>query len=340
MLLGAPLCFEPKQSRFRDAIVFLVPPTLSEAEPFPGSLLSQVSALASPSTFIWSRTTDAALSLVDYRAMEIHARVERWTLDEIAFSGRLVHQIVEWLFRENRLCRGALKIGDSRVAPSALSVPTLAIVNTADDIAPLASVKPFVDAMPANKARVIEYPGEVGVCLQHLGILVGREARTKVWPHIISWLNSQSGSGGDSRMAYRLFLCGDVMTGRGIDQVLPHPCDPALYEDYVESAMDYVQLAEAANGAIPRSVDPAYIWGVALDEFARMRPNARIINLETSITRSEDHAPKGINYRMSPANADCLRAAGIDCCVLANNHVLDWGRRGLLDTLETHGSAT
>ena len=28
----------------------------------------------------------------------------------------------------------------------------------------------------------------------------------------------------------RLFLCGDVMTGRGIDQVLPHPNDPTLHE--------------------------------------------------------------------------------------------------------------
>ena len=136
-------------------------------------------------------------------------------------------------------------------------------------------------------------------------------------------------------MAYRLFLCGDVMTGRGIDQVLRHPCDPALYEENAESAVDYVQLAEAANGAIPRSVDPAYIWGAALDGFTRMRPNGRIINLETSITRSEDYAPKGINYRMSPANAACLTAAGIDCCALANNHVLDWGRRGLFETLET-----
>jgi poly-gamma-glutamate synthesis protein (capsule biosynthesis protein) len=74
---------------------------------------------------------------------------------------------------------------------------------------------------------------------------------------------------------------------------------------------------------------------VALEEFTRMRPNARIINLETSVTRSEDYAPKGINYRMSPSNTACLTAAGIDCCALANNHVLDWGRRGLLDTLET-----
>ena len=99
--------------------------------------------------------------------------------------------------------------------------------------------------------------------------------------------------------------------------------------------MDYVHLAEAANGPIPRGVDPSYIWGAALDEFDRMRPDARIINLETSITRSEDYARKGINYRMSPENADCLKAAAIDCCVLGNNHVLDWGRRGLLDTLAT-----
>jgi len=133
----------------------------------------------------------------------------------------------------------------------------------------------------------------------------------------------------------RLFLCGDVMTGRGVDQILPRPCEPTLHESYTESAIDYVQLAEAANGPIPRRVDPSYIWGAALDEFHRMAPDARIVNLETSITRSEDYARKGINYRMSPDNADCLTAVAIDCCVLGNNHVLDWERRGLLDTLAT-----
>ena len=42
----------------------------------------------------------------------------------------------------------------------------------------------------------------------------------------------------------RVFLCGDVMTGRGIDQVLPHPCDPLIHESFVKSARDYVRLAE------------------------------------------------------------------------------------------------
>ena len=125
------------------------------------------------------------------------------------------------------------------------------------------------------------------------------------------------------------------MTGRGIDQVLAHPCDPALHEDYVASASDYVSLAEQAHGQIPRRAGPSYIWGAALDELDRMRPDVRIINLETAITRSDDYAQKGINYRMSPENAECLSAAGIDCCVLANNHVLDWGRDGLLQTLAT-----
>lgn len=131
-----------------------------------------------------------------------------------------------------------------------------------------------------------------------------------------------------------LFLCGDVMTGRGVDQILPRSCPPHLYEPVVDSAVTYVELAERANGPIPGAVDYAYVWGEALPILERVRPDARIINLETSITTSEDAAPKGINYRMHPANVALLTAAGIDCCVLANNHVMDWGAAGLLETLE------
>lgn len=131
-----------------------------------------------------------------------------------------------------------------------------------------------------------------------------------------------------------LFLCGDVMTGRGIDQILPHPSEPHLYEPVATSALDYVALAEQANGPIPRDVDFGYVWGEAMPVLARVQPDVRIINLETSITTSEGAAPKGINYRMHPGNVPLLTAAGIDCCVLANNHVLDWGSDGLIETLE------
>jgi polyhydroxyalkanoate synthase len=44
--------------------------------------------------------------------------------------------------------------------------------------------------MLAENVRIIEYPGESGVSLQHLGILVGRQAHADVWPEIIYWLNA------------------------------------------------------------------------------------------------------------------------------------------------------
>ena len=132
-----------------------------------------------------------------------------------------------------------------------------------------------------------------------------------------------------------LFLSGDVMTGRGIDQVLPHPSDPQLFEPFMTSARGYVSLAEDANGPIPRPVDFAYVWGDALAELEARRPDVRVINLETAVTTRAEPDPKGINYRMSPANAPVLTAAKVDCCVLANNHVLDWKAPGLMETLAT-----
>ena len=132
-----------------------------------------------------------------------------------------------------------------------------------------------------------------------------------------------------------VFLCGDVMTGRGIDQILAHPSDPRLYEPLVTDARGYVELAEDANGPIPGPVDVTYIWGDALAELDRVAPDARIVNLETSVTRSAHALPKGINYRMHPDNIGCLTVAGIDVCVLANNHVLDYGYSGLVETLKT-----
>jgi poly-gamma-glutamate synthesis protein (capsule biosynthesis protein) len=133
-----------------------------------------------------------------------------------------------------------------------------------------------------------------------------------------------------------LFLAGDVMTGRGVDQIMQHPSEPGLHEAYVRDARTYVALAEAKNGSIRSPVDDGYVFGAALAELDRVAPDARIVNLETSITKSNDAWPgKGIHYRMHPGNVGCLTAARIDCCVLANNHVLDWGYAGLTETLST-----
>jgi poly-gamma-glutamate capsule biosynthesis protein CapA/YwtB (metallophosphatase superfamily) len=137
-----------------------------------------------------------------------------------------------------------------------------------------------------------------------------------------------------------MFLCGDVMLGRGVDQILPHPGDPTLHEPHVRDARIYVELTEAVNGPVPRPVDFCWPWGDALPVLDEVAPDLRVVNLETSITRSDKFAAaKTIHYRMNPANLPCLQAAAPDVCVLANNHVMDFGRRGLEETLDVLAKA-
>lgn len=141
-------------------------------------------------------------------------------------------------------------------------------------------------------------------------------------------------------MIRQLFLCGDLMLGRGVDQIQAHPSSPEIFEDCAHSALDYVSLTEAATGPLPRRVGADYVWGDLLGELALRQPQPRIANLETAVTlRGTPWPGKGIQYRMHPANVAILRAAGIDCCTLANNHTLDWGYDGLRDTLDTLGDA-
>jgi len=192
VLLGAPLCFAAGTSKFRDALVLLAPRLSSDVDVVPGSLLSHISAVASPRTFIWSRLADAALALSDRTTLETLARIERWTLDEVPLPGKLVEDILRLLYRDNSFCRQTLSIGDEVLGPSRFRCPTLAVVNTADEIAPLSSVAPFLDAAPVRDARIIKYPGESGVGLQHLAVLVGQKARARVWPEINAWLEKHS----------------------------------------------------------------------------------------------------------------------------------------------------
>lgn len=136
------------------------------------------------------------------------------------------------------------------------------------------------------------------------------------------------------RTGATLFLAGDVMTGRGVDQILRRSVDPVLHEPYVKDAREYVRLAEEVSGPIPEDVAAEYVWGDALAELARVAPDVRIVNLETAVTTSETWWPdKAIHYRMHPENVDVLRVADLNACVLGNNHVLDWGRPGLAETL-------
>ena len=82
-----------------------------------------------------------------------------------------------------------------------------------------------------------------------------------------AWDSEEVGDG-----VVTVFACGDVMPGRGVDQILPHPGDPELREPYVRDARAYVDLAEEAHGPIPRPVSFGWPWGTRCGCSTRSRP--------------------------------------------------------------------
>lgn len=100
----------------------------------------------------------------------------------------LFREIVEKLYRGDRFLRGTLSIGFRRIGPELVQAPLLAVVDPRCRLVPLRAVRPFLEAARNTESTIIEYGGEVGVALQHVGMLVGREAHRTLWPAILGWL--------------------------------------------------------------------------------------------------------------------------------------------------------
>jgi poly-gamma-glutamate synthesis protein (capsule biosynthesis protein) len=60
-----------------------------------------------------------------------------------------------------------------------------------------------------------------------------------------------------------------------------------------------------------------------------------MVNLETAVTSRGTPQPKTYHFRAPPSAYDAIKAAGVDLVSAANNHTLDYGRVGLVDTLES-----
>jgi poly-gamma-glutamate synthesis protein (capsule biosynthesis protein) len=144
----------------------------------------------------------------------------------------------------------------------------------------------------------------------------------------------------DASDVVTVLLGGDVMLGRGVDQILAHPGEPVLREPYMRDARGYVRLAEHANGPIPRPVEWSWPWGEVLALVDEIAPDVRLVNLETTITADGEFAErKPVCYRMHPANVPALTSFRPDVCALANNHILDFGYQGLSETIAALGHA-
>jgi polyhydroxyalkanoate synthase subunit PhaC len=162
--------------------------------PVPGSVMNALSVAAAPDAFQFQRVADLAASFFDPKALAIHARVERWTYDEFPMPGRLFDELVEQLYREDRFRNGTLQVGEQQTGLAKLQGRVLAVVNPIGRVVPPRSVLTGLDAASNVSVDVLEYKGDRGPMLQHLGPLVAPLSHELLWPKILDWIGQISGS--------------------------------------------------------------------------------------------------------------------------------------------------
>lgn len=188
-LLVSPLHFGAATPVFSAMIAGIDAGSLPEA--LPGSFLSMASLGAAPDTFGSERFTDLLLSFPSPPALRTHMQAERWALDEFPLPRRLVAELATLIVREDRFARGLLEIGERRAAPSRLVSPLLCVIDPRCHLVPPESVLGVVQAAAATDKTILEYHGDIGVSLQHLGPLIGARAHAELWPKIVRWINER-----------------------------------------------------------------------------------------------------------------------------------------------------
>jgi len=186
-VLEAPLRFGDAVGSFAPLVATTPPSTLDRLARggVPGAFIDVVSATASPREFTSEPRLDRLRSFTDPAALRTHLRVLRWASDEFRMPGALFRDVVEQLYRDDAFARGTLEIAGERSGPETLRSPLTTVFAPRSAVIPPDSVVPVHEAAAAPDKLLLEYAGDVGVALQHVGVLVGRRAHRDLWPRIL-----------------------------------------------------------------------------------------------------------------------------------------------------------
>ena len=143
---------------------------------------------AAPDAFLWHRWGGALASISDPERQDLHLRVLRWALDEIALPAPLLRDVLQLLYRENRLREGTLELSGAKIGFGEIAAPILAVVEKDSRVVPPQEVLPAVAATSSKLRQVMTYESDAGVALAHVGVLVGVEAHSRLWPQITGWI--------------------------------------------------------------------------------------------------------------------------------------------------------
>jgi polyhydroxyalkanoate synthase len=144
-------------------------------------------------TFHMVRPSDELLRALDYwerrddpAFARTFAAMQLWTRDPTPFPGEAFRKYVKDLYQRNALMDGTFTVAGQPIDLARITAPTLTIAARRDHIAPWASVAVLHERVSsADKQLIVLESG-------HIGMVVGSDAGTQLWPQLGAWLAQRS----------------------------------------------------------------------------------------------------------------------------------------------------
>ncbi len=153
----------------------------------PGAAIDWANKLMKPVTNWW--TTYRQLwqrVLAGDGRREAYQAMASWVADNPPFPGRAFREWIIWMYKENRLVRGTLRLRGHRVDLRRIDQNLLVVTAGADHIAPRPGTLPLLDLVGSEDVTHLDRPGG------HIGLMAGSKARGEIWPEIAEWLAERS----------------------------------------------------------------------------------------------------------------------------------------------------
>ena len=153
----------------------------------PGRAIDSANKLMKPVTNYWTtyrRLWEDVLAGKDRR--EAYQAMAKWVGDNPPFAGRAYREWITWMYKENQLVRGRMRLRGRRVDLARIEQSLLVVTAGADHIAPRPGTMPLLELVASEDATHLDRPGG------HIGLMAGSRAREEIWPDIAQWLAERS----------------------------------------------------------------------------------------------------------------------------------------------------
>jgi polyhydroxyalkanoate synthase len=188
ILLTSPI--DTASSRYSHWIVrdSFDPDLVTEVYPsVPGALIDFANKLLKPVTNYWTtyrRLWEDVHAGKDRRVA--YQAMARWVADNPRFPARAFREWITWMYKENALVRGRIRLRGRRVDLRHIDQNLLVVTAGADHIAPRDGTVAVLDLVSSADVTHFDRPGG------HIGLMVGANARRGTWPDIAEWLAQRS----------------------------------------------------------------------------------------------------------------------------------------------------